>query len=124
MFDIFYKYPKFYHNKYFYYHTILSSLLSFTVNPVIISDITDTSDSESDLAVFVCQAVGPPIPNISWYFNDIMISNSSKYMIVSNSLNTTTTENTLTVYNITSADVGVYTCTATNVAGSDTSNGM
>ena len=45
-------------------------------------------------------------------------------MIVSNSLNTTTTENTLTVYNITLADVGVYTCTATNVAGSDTSNGM
>ena len=45
-------------------------------------------------------------------------------MIVSNSLNATTTENTLTVYNITSADVGVYTCTATNVVGSDTSNGM
>ena len=93
-------------------------------NPVIISDINDVNEDESNLAIFICQAVGQPIPNISWYFNDVMISNSSKYMIVSNSLNTTTTENTLTVYNITSADVGVYTCTATNVAGSDTSNGM
>ena len=93
-------------------------------NPVIISDITDVNEDESNLAIFICQAVGQPIPNISWYFNDVMISNSSKYMIVSNSLNTTTTENTLTVYNITSADVGVYTCTATNVASNDTSNGM
>ena len=103
---------------------LLKFLLSLTDKPVIISDITDVNEDESDLAVFVCQAVGQPIPNISWYFNDIMISNSSKYMIVSNSLNTTTSENTLTVYNITSADVGVHTCTATNVAGSDTSNGI
>ena len=106
-----------------YWQMILLSS-NITVSPVIISDITDISDNESDLAVFICQAVGQPIPNISWHFNDVMISNSSKYMIVSNSLNTTTTENTLTVYNITSGDVGVYTCTATNVADNDTSNGM
>ena len=103
----------------YYQHSLI-----ITDGPVIISDITDVSNSQSDVAIFVCQVVGQPIPNISWYFNDVMISNSSKYMIVSNSLNTTTTENTLTVYNITSADVGVYTCTATNVAGNDTSNGM
>ena len=103
---------------------IILLLLSLTDKPVIISDITGINKDESNLATFICQTVGQPIPSISWYFNDVMISNSSKYMIVSNSLNTTTTENTLTVYNITSADVGVYTCTATNVAGSDTSNGM
>ena len=75
---------------------------------------------------FSCQAVGEPVPDISWYFNDVMINasdNSSKYMIVSRSLNMTTTENTLTVYNITSSDVGVYTCTATNVIGTATSIG-
>ena len=77
---------------------LLNFLLSFTDKPVIISDITDVNEDESDLAIFVCQAVGLPIPIISWYFNDVMISNSSKYIIVSNSLNTTTTENTLTVY--------------------------
>ena len=103
---------------------MILSTSNITVSPVITSNIIDISDNESDLAIFICQAVGPPVPNISWYFNDVMISNSSKYMIVSNSLNTTTTENTLTVHNITSADVGVYTCTGTNVAGSDTSNGM
>ena len=95
-----------------------------TDKPVIISSIKDVNEDNSNLAIFICQAVGQPIPNISWYFDDVMISNSSKYMIVSKSLNTTTIENTLTVYNITSADVGVYTCTATNDVGNDTSNGM
>ena len=70
--------------------------------------------------------MGEPVPNISWYFNDVTINvsdNSSKYMIVSRSLNITTTENTLTVYNVTSSDVGTYTCNASNTIGSDTSSG-
>ena len=50
--------------------------------------------------------------------------NSSKYMIVSRSLNITTTENTLTVYNVTSSDVGTYTCNSSNIIGSVTSSGI
>ena len=76
---------------------------------------------------FLCQAVGEPVPDISWYFNGVMINvsdNSSKYMIVSRSLNITTTENTLTVYNVTSPDVGTYTCNASNIIGSVTSSGI
>ena len=71
--------------------------------------------------------MGEPVPDISWYFNDVMINlsdNSSKYMIVSRSLNITTTENTLTVYNISSSDVGTYTCNATNVVGTVTDFGI
>ena len=97
-------------------------IILFTVNPVITSEITDLSVSGTNLANFSCQAVGEPVPDISWYFNDVMINVSDKYMIMSRSLNITTTENTLTVYNVTSSDVGVYTCTATNIIGSDTSN--
>ena len=71
--------------------------------------------------------MGEPVPEISWYFNDVMINvsdNSSKYMIVSRSLNITTTENTLTVYNVTSSDVGTYTCNASNIIGNITSSGI
>ena len=71
--------------------------------------------------------MGEPVPDISWYFNDVMINvsdNSSKYMIMSRSLNTTTTENTLTVYNVTSSDVGTYTCHASNIIESVTSSGV
>ena len=71
--------------------------------------------------------MGEPVPDISWYFNSAMINvsdNSSKYMIMSRSLNITTTENTLTVYNVTSSDVGTYTCNSLNIIGSVTSSGI
>ena len=81
---------------------------------------------QNRINAIVCQAVGEPVPDISWYFNGVMINvsdNSSKYMIMSRSLNITTTDNTLTVYNVMSSDVGVYTCTAANILGSDIKNG-
>ena len=71
--------------------------------------------------------MGEPIPDISWYFTGVMINvsdNSSKYMIMSRSLNITTTENTLTVYNVTSYDVGTYSCSATNIIRSVTSSAV
>ena len=83
--------------------------------------------NENDNITFTCQAVGEPVPDISWYFNGVMINvaeNSSKYMIVSRSLNITTTENILTVYNVTSSDVGTYTCNSSNINGSVTSSGI
>ena len=75
---------------------------------------------------FTCKATGEPVPDISWYYNGIMIDasdKSSKYMTVSESINVTTTENTLTIYNATSSDIGIYTCTASNILGNDTSHG-
>ena len=104
----------------------MHSIFCVTVNPTILSDITDLSDEGRDMANFTCQAIGEPVPDISWYFNDVMINvsdNSSKYMIVSRSLNISTITSMLTVYNATSSDVGVYTCTASNALGNDTSHG-
>jgi len=96
-----------------------------TVPPDILSDIMDLSDERRDVVNFTCQAIGEPVPNISWYFNGVKIdvSDTSKYMIMSTSINTTTTENKLTVYNATETDVGAYTCNATNIIGSDSSHG-
>ena len=94
--------------------------LSSTVLPSIENLFNNEIRDETENVSFVCQAVSEPAPNISWYFNGVMINvsdNSSKYMIMSRSLNTTTTENTLTVYNVTSSDVGTYTCNAANFVG-------
>ena len=107
-----------------YMYKILRIL--YFVSPVIpgITSLVSDKVIQKRINTFVCQAVGEPVPYVSWYFNGVMINVSdSKYMIVSRSLNITTTENTLTLYNVASSDVGVYTCNATNIIGSDASNG-
>ena len=101
--------------------------LSSTVLPSIENLFNNEISDETENVTFVCQAVGEPAPNISWYLNGVMINvsgNSSKYLIMSRSLNTTTTEGSLTVYNVTSSDVGTYTCSASNIIGIVTSSGI
>ena len=94
--------------------------------PNIQNSINNEIRGQTENVTFLCQAVGEPVPDISWYLNGVMINvsdNSSKYMIMSRSLNITTTENTLTVYNVTSSDVGTYTCNSSNIIGSVTNSG-
>ena len=93
------------------------------VYPIILSEIQDLSDEGRDEVNFTCEAIGEPVPDISWYYNDIMINDSIKYMIMTRLLNITTTESTLTVYNAINSDVGVYSCTASNALGNVTSHG-
>ena len=99
----------------------------YAVIPNIKISVNNEINNLTKNVTLLCQAVAEPVPNISWYFNDVMINvsnNSSKYMIVTRSLNITTTENTLTVYNVTSSDVSTYTCNALNFIGSVTSSGI
>ena len=106
---------------------MLNHTLIFIVIPSINQGISNKTRNETQSVNLTCQAVGEPVPDISWYFNGVMINvsdNSSKYMIMSRPLNITTTENTLTVYNVTSSDVGTYTCNSSNIIGSVTSSGI
>ena len=102
-------------------------LYTCIVIPSIVNSTDDEIRDQTENVTFLCEAVGEPVPDISWYFNGVMINvsdNSSKYMIMSRSLNITTTENTLTVYNVTSSDVGTYTCNSSNIIGSAISSGI
>ena len=103
------------------------NLIIYAVVPSIVNSVDNGMRNQQENVTFLCQAIGEPVPDIAWYFNDVMINvsdNSSKYMIVSRLLNITTTENTLKVYNVTSSDVGTYTCNSSNIIGSDTSTGI
>ena len=94
--------------------------------PSIENLIDNEIKNETDNITFLCQAVGVPVPYIRWCFNGKRINayKSDKYLIMSRSLNTTTNETTLTVYNLTSFDVGTYTCSSSNRIGSVISSGI
>jgi len=96
------------------------------VAPVIIPQVVDQIQNEGNTASFTCQATGEPVPKINWYFNGVPVNDSDmgKYDTLQSSLNTTTINNTLTIMNIESSDVGTYTCNATNVVSSDISSGV
>ena len=80
--------------------------------------------NEGESASFTCLATGRPVPTISWYFNNTLLANGTKYTISETSVNTTTISSTLTIMSVESSDVGTYTCNATNVVSTDTSSGV
>ena len=81
--------------------------------------------NEGTTASFTCQAIGKPIPTISWYFNGALLANGAAHIMISETaVNTTTINSVLTIMSVKSSDVGTYTCNATNVVSSDTSSGV
>ena len=96
-----------------------------TVPIEITEEVTDVLENETNPVMFRCQTTGDPVPNITWYFNSIMIniSDASKY-IISNSLNGTVITSLLTIMNTQSSDAGIYTCEAANFINTVRSSGI
>ena len=94
--------------------------------PDIIVQLIDRLENETNPTTFVCQAIGEPVPNISWYFNGTMIneSDTSKYNVTPIPVNLNATQSTLSIFNAASNDVGTYVCEATNVVGSTRSSAV
>ncbi|KAM9347394.1 striated muscle preferentially expressed protein kinase [Symphorus nematophorus] len=76
----------------------------------IMEDLDVCSGETPRFAVVV---EGKPIPDILWFKNDILLSESSHYTFVYDD-----NECSLVVLNARPEDSGVYTCTARNLAGS------
>ena len=87
-------------------------------------EVIDFVTNETYTAMFSCQAIGEPVPNISWYFNGTMIneSDNSKYNVTPIPVNLNATQSTLSIFNAASNDVGTYVCEATNEVGSTRSS--
>jgi len=97
----------------------------YLVQSEITDELTDLLENETNPILFSCQAIGEPVPTISWYYNGSMInvSDTSKYN-VSSSVNGTVVMSSLTIMNTQSSDVGTYTCHAENIIGIDRSSGI
>ena len=107
--------------------SVLFHIFTYTaVPPTISPEVIDQTQSETDNATFICQATGEPLPTITAYFNGVPVdlNNTAKYNTTMTVLNATTTNNSLTIMNVQSSDVGTYTCNATNLVSSDTSSGV
>ena len=96
---------------------MIITLLNHLVAPSISPEVMKETVNKGSNAFFSCQAVGEPVPTISWYFSGTSLeqADATKYII---------TNNTLDIVNVESSDAGTYTCNATNVISSDTSSGV
>ena len=82
-------------------------------------------ENETNPVTFSCQAIGEPVPTITWYFDGVMInvSNTSEYNLTS-SINGTMITSIITIMNTQSSDAGMYTCEAENFLGTSRSSGV
>ena len=105
---------------------MIIKFLNYLVAPSISPQVMDQTQNEGSNASFTCQVTGEPVPTIIWYFNGTLVdeTNTMKYTISMESLNTTTNNSTLTIMNVQSSDAGTYTCDATNVISTDNSSGI
>ena len=85
----------------------------------------DVLENETNSVTFSCQAIGEPVPTISWHFNGTMInvSDTSKYSVF-NTINGNEITSLFTIMTTQSSNAGVYTCEAENFLGTDRNFGI
>ena len=69
-----------------------------------------------DNVMFTCTATGIPLPSITWMDQDGDIVGTTSDMVINGG---TAILSTLTLSNLQDGDFGTYTCTTTNMFGSD-----
>ncbi|XP_066542039.1 striated muscle preferentially expressed protein kinase-like [Hoplias malabaricus] len=87
--------------------------LEMAASPTFETIMEDLDVSVGETPRFAVVVEGKPIPDIYWYKNDVLLSESSHFTFVYDD-----NECSLVVLNTQPDDSGVYTCTAKNLAGS------
>ena len=83
--------------------------------PTITQAPIDVSGELGGSVVFTCTATGNPRPDITWTDQDGNMAGMTSDMVI----DTTSIQSTLTLSNLQDEDFDNYTCTATNMFGSD-----
>ena len=77
---------------------------------------TDTPGVVDDSVMFTCTATGIPLPTITWMDQDGNMVDTASSVDIGDGI---TRQSTLTLSNLQDDDFDNYTCTATNIFGSD-----
>ena len=77
---------------------------------------------------FVCRGFGIGIPELTWYKDNNVITNSAKFTLTSRHLDQMVSESNLTILNTGRADEGTYECRGVNnvsnlIGATDTPSG-
>nr|XP_055071471.1 striated muscle preferentially expressed protein kinase isoform X3 [Misgurnus anguillicaudatus] len=88
-------------------------VLEMAVPPTFETIMEDLDVNIGETPRFAVVVEGKPIPDIFWYKDDVLLSESSHFTFVYDD-----NECSLVVLNTQADDSGVYTCTAKNLAGS------
>jgi len=80
--------------------------------PIFVQDIVDARVCKGETVKFECGYSGTPTPDVVWYKNDKLVTNTKnvKVQYLEN-------KTSITVLSATSEDVGTYTCKATSDIG-------
>ena len=87
--------------------------------PTIIEGPMNVALMIDESVTFTCTATGIPLPMIMWTNeNDMILADTSV------EINTTSIQSTLTLSNLQDENFDNYTCTATNMFGSDSATAL
>lgn len=89
--------------------------LDVTYIPEIAAHPQNVTEKEGDNATLNCNAMGNPVPQISWNKEGSPLGNTS-------SISLSADNKDLTIKNVNRVDSGEYRCVATNSLGNDASN--
>ena len=87
--------------------------------------VTDNIAVEGNNIAITCEATGVPLPTIVWTFNGAVLISGDNVNITTAAIkngDVSTVTETLTIMNVSRNFTGVYTCSANNSVGSDTSS--
>ena len=76
----------------------------------------DILENETNPVTLTCGATGDPVPTISWYFDDMLLTGGIDF-IITTTVREKLIESSLTIVN--PQFVGLYVCVAENVIGSN-----
>jgi len=91
-----------------------------TDKPEITAHPLTETKTEGDNVTFSCDAVGNPVPTISWTRNGSPVDTSDNFSRIGFSVD----KKELTITSVSRTDSGEYRCVAENSVGNETSNAV
>lgn len=98
------------------HHLYVYALIIFSVPPQVTPESTSVGVSLEGFITLVCTVMAFPIPTYIWEKDNVPLTNGN---ITNSSLDTTTSQTTLSIASAQLSDAGVYLCAANNSGGYD-----